>query len=1639
MKRFSQNLFLWAIGLFAVSIVAIADPDSTLATGTYEVMLGQEVEVTVSVNSPELFSMVLAVGFDKAIVEYVDSTADWEDGETDEENRVLASGDGLNAVLNEAEDQLSFSAIVIGTYPDNIAVDAGDGVVLRFRFRAVGTGVSALTFSGMNFGNAASGLAETVTPTNGQVTVPPLAVETAIPGPATGEGTDTVTVAGPTSVAEGVSQEFTVTIGGGKPAYHYSWALAGNSVGADSASFTYTPGHDSIVHPDTSADKVLVCQITDSAARAVATSTWQTVRVADTNRLPDLGDATIALSGVTTSGVGGGIGTDDAIKATVTEGTASDQDTEDGLGYEFVWTDAATRTDLRTSTPGAGVLEDTLPGGTVAKGRTVTVTVRALDYANGQAVGGESTASTSDTVDVVNTPPAIASSAITPDPGYVTSTLTATPSGYDDDDGEALDHYTYAWSIQSGRSFQPIGGNTPTLSNEQTGVSFVKGDQIKVAITPNDGTDDGTAVESTALTVSNSTPTEIGQTGVPAGVMYVQANEYTTTVLSVNVQGHEDQTFDLNSLVADADTGDTFTFAQEGNSPDMAAWDLNTATGVITFTPTGVRGPGEYDTSVTFAATDSDATDPKTSSQITFSLEVRDNQLPALTPSADADPISETGSHTFSVSATDSDGTVSTFTWTVNGTQKQTGGGTGDPKSDQFQYDPNYATVEHPAASANVEVKVEVTDNLNGTSSHTWTIQVTDVNRIPDLGDATIELSGVTTSGVGGGIGTDDAIKATVTEGTASDQDTEDGLGYEFVWTDAATRTDLRTSTPGAGVLEDTLPGGTVAKGRTVTVTVRALDYANGQAVGGESTASTSDTVDVVNTPPIAADDTKANAPSAETDEDSTITILAAELLANDTDDDAGDDAGFTIAAVSVTNRATLGAVSLVAGNIRYEPNGQFDTMQVGDAPLTDEFTYTVSDNDPNAEGTHQAQVTVTVNGVNDLPEWTSGARMDGETEEGTQTDTKKYTATVTGDPTDADWDDDLTNLKVYFRWTNLVDQSVRYLDGSTEFTPSSRSELLYTDIADGTSRASVVDNADKAHTFQVECFAIDQRNAICAKPLTTSFGAPPWFPLLAPQAPVMSNEVNARRYGVTITGGSDSVSLSGEFDDPNIDDNVFSVLPEFYLGAGNYGLRPGTTYSYDWDYFDQPDRMWVAGDTGVDFAVPEYGEPGIVMDLQVDLVGGPQRTRAFTFTPLNAAGFMLWVEKAKVAEPDEDGDWDPREDLFLDETFRRKDSNGDGRVDEKDPFPFNQQVTRTRYIREPGLYRASVRGFNPLAPNDVDDPVIIPQDGQLYCDWVQFTVEGDVPPASRPRPPELSPIPDTIAIAVTLQWSGETEDYILFVEGPRGVLVNRVPVQGNTHTLTNLPTGTYNWSVLAALYYTQTRTWVFSPWPTADSFVVEDDSGKPSAPIWHDPPHVVAGDLSSVTFGLEYGPIEGTSVEIQIIDRDAFESTTFTFARNADELGTNPPLADDADVLQTGRWYHYRARAMNAQGDGPWTPFSTTNRYRVQGVGPAPEDVKEGDSPQTVVGTSITFSFDKGAGTDPAANLPIDIEIYDATNFRGFPLFTVTTDANGEVTLDHTTVAPIATEGVMYYYRVRHHAVAGDPEPWTDWYTYVP
>jgi hypothetical protein len=181
--------------------------------------------------------------------------------------------------------------------------------------------------------------------------------------------------------------------------------------------------------------------------------------------------------------------TDDLVCTVTTLSTDPDGDT---ITYFYEWyKNGILQSDETTVTT---ALTDTVSSTKTAKGEVWKCVVTPYD-------GTVNGTSAQDQVTIGNSPPSIEGVDITPDPAYTDDTLTATPYGWSDADGDP-EGYTYQWQKWNGASWQDISGET---SNTLGPDNFVKGDQIKIICTPFDGEDYGASKEDT-ITISNSPP-----------------------------------------------------------------------------------------------------------------------------------------------------------------------------------------------------------------------------------------------------------------------------------------------------------------------------------------------------------------------------------------------------------------------------------------------------------------------------------------------------------------------------------------------------------------------------------------------------------------------------------------------------------------------------------------------------------------------------------------------------------------------------------------------------------------------------------------------------------------------------------------------------------------------------------------------------------------------------------------------------------------------------------------------------------------------------------------------------------------------------------------------------------------------------
>ena len=213
----------------------------------------------------------------------------------------------------------------------------------------------------------------------------------------------------------------------------------------------------------------------------------------------------------------------------------------------------------------------------------------------------------------------------------------------------------------------------------------------------------------------------------------------------------------------------------------------------------------------------------------------------------------------------------------------------------------------------------------------------------------------------------------------------------------------------GGGVSYDlsSFSGGTDDQGNTITTLdqlalgrklVDTVTYWVEDAGGLRSQATMTVTITGVNNPPDAVDD-----PTPYTAFENG-TPVQIDVLANDTDPDIGDAAGFLVLAAESELGATITNIESVGAILTYNPSGLagIEGLAEGEV-LTDTVTYTLSDG---KGGTDTAQFQVNVTGINDAPDAvddTASATEDGSA----------IVINVLGNDDDIDSDDDNSTLTI--------------------------------------------------------------------------------------------------------------------------------------------------------------------------------------------------------------------------------------------------------------------------------------------------------------------------------------------------------------------------------------------------------------------------------------------------------------------------------------------------------------------------------------------------------------------------------------------------------------------------------------------------
>ncbi len=148
--------------------------------------------------------------------------------------------------------------------------------------------------------------------------------------------------------------------------------------------------------------------------------------------------------------------------------------------------------------------EESIDGSSFDRGDEVSCTMTAND---GEEDGPSGS---SETLTVLNTPPAISSVTLSPTTPVEGDTVTATISGGTDEDGDGIS-YTYAWYVD---------GAWVSSDSQLGSDNFDKHDTISATVTPTDDYGSGTAVSSATVTVANSPPVFTALTTSPEDAVW---------------------------------------------------------------------------------------------------------------------------------------------------------------------------------------------------------------------------------------------------------------------------------------------------------------------------------------------------------------------------------------------------------------------------------------------------------------------------------------------------------------------------------------------------------------------------------------------------------------------------------------------------------------------------------------------------------------------------------------------------------------------------------------------------------------------------------------------------------------------------------------------------------------------------------------------------------------------------------------------------------------------------------------------------------------------------------------------------------------------------------------------------------------
>jgi len=343
----------------------------------------------------------------------------------------------------------------------------------------------------------------------------------------------------------------------------------------------------------------------------------------------------------------------------------SDSDGDSDI-TQLAWT-------INGSSAGTG---STLASGYVA-GDVIVCTVTPYD-------GTDFGTALTDTLTIGNSAPVLADVELSPDPATEADTLTCTPGSTTDSDGTTKFTYKYAWLVD--------GADPGVLSSTLLPSYFAAGESVVCVVTPNDGIDDGAAVTSNTVTISNTAPSISSVTISPNPA---KSND----TLTCSYSGYTD-------IDGDADQS-------------TYVWEVNGSVAGAASTLSGVFTRGN---SVSCTVTPYDGIDDGTALSDTVTIENSEPEISAVSISPSSPGTEDTLTATVTATDADGDSITLTYSWYVNGTYVTSGSSLDSSYTEKG--DVIYVAVEPDdgTATGNLETSSSVTVGNTAPSAPTVSI-----------------------------------------------------------------------------------------------------------------------------------------------------------------------------------------------------------------------------------------------------------------------------------------------------------------------------------------------------------------------------------------------------------------------------------------------------------------------------------------------------------------------------------------------------------------------------------------------------------------------------------------------------------------------------------------------------------------------------------------------------------------------------------------------------------------------------------------------------------------------------------------------------------------------------------------------------